>query len=501
MMTSQSLAKSVEEFSPGQPWTSRNDPWLAGQASQQPSAANACDEESLNQEPAQQQQTHASDDSSGSFQHVEHTAPATSPPIPSMASQMQLSKEDLEMFMKFKMFCSKAGPLAEASVGPSTAASHERHDNQKHYQQPHFGGSNSKQANDSTHQPQALWGLPTSNWNHGWDNQAWSSSGGNWNSSAWHDSSNRWKKPDLSDPPEWPDWTYFKLWKEKLNRWNNGTDIEVHKRGDKVLKTLPWDLQQKLTVVPESVLTTEEGVPSILKHLTLLSGEKEGDEMRKHMRAALFDWRIEKRENLTMFATRREQQFDRAELYDLKLPDTARALFLEEGCGLSDQGLQNLKTMTLGELDFKKVKDALVRLDVTKERLTGAPLTSHRAYAADDTASTCEPGSVGDELSDSDIDTEDEAAVLAEIEGLDLSEGEGLRVLVALKDGKKKTWSENKQLKQKMRTDRKSLWDRGLSNRGPMFDFKGSRHHRRQEEPRLTKDQLKKITKCARCGL
>ena len=128
----------------------------------------------------------------------------------------------------------------------------------------------------------------------------------------------------------------------------------------------------------------------------------------------------------------------------------AKALFLEEGCGLVEQGLQNLKTMTNGELSYNKVKDALIRLDVSKEKLTSSGVSGSRAFLADDSTKAGDHSSELDE--DDDIDTEAETAVLAEIEELDLSEDEGSRVLMALKDNRKKIWSENKALKAKIKT-------------------------------------------------
>ena len=60
---------------------------------------------------------------------------------------------------------------------------------------------------------------------------------------------------------------------------------------------------------------------------------------------------------------RREQQFDQAAQHEVKDPSVARGLTLEDGAELSEQGLQNVKTLIFGSLDVKAVGDALRKTD------------------------------------------------------------------------------------------------------------------------------------------
>eukprot|EP00959_Pyramimonas_sp_CCMP1952_P194411 4065198-Pyramimonas_sp.AAC.1 len=81
-------------------------------------------------------------------------------------------------------------------------------------------------------------------------------------------------------------------------------------------------------------------------------GEREGDEPRRTGRRALFEAARENKESLTQHVMRRESQFQEAEANELWLSSKMKGLMLEEGAGLSGQSMQNLRTLTRGQLDY-----------------------------------------------------------------------------------------------------------------------------------------------------
>eukprot|EP00974_Lingulodinium_polyedra_P085156 8244143-Lingulodinium_polyedra.AAC.1 len=59
-------------------------------------------------------------------------------------------------------------------------------------------------------------------------------------------------------------------------------------QADKVVEGLPMDLQLKLRSVAGK-LDGEDGLNCFLEHLSLLRGERPGDERRKALRAAFYN--------------------------------------------------------------------------------------------------------------------------------------------------------------------------------------------------------------------
>ena len=88
------------------------------------------------------------------------------------------------------------------------------------------------------------------------------------------------------------------------------------------------------------------------------------------------------------------------------------------------------------------------------------------------------------------IDSDDERLVLAEIDQLDLVEDAAQSVLNGIVERKRKTWAQNKELKRKIKTDRHSFDVTRQKGGGGKFPKK----------KRLPKSELKKVTKCNRCG-
>eukprot|EP00959_Pyramimonas_sp_CCMP1952_P116753 2440315-Pyramimonas_sp.AAC.1 len=67
---------------------------------------------------------------------------------------------------------------------------------------------------------------------------------------------------------------------------------------------------------------------------------------------------------------RRESQFQEAEANELWLSSKMKGLMLEEGAGLSGQSMQNLRTLTRGQLDYESVTWALRQMGASgSERL------------------------------------------------------------------------------------------------------------------------------------
>eukprot|EP00959_Pyramimonas_sp_CCMP1952_P027930 586031-Pyramimonas_sp.AAC.1 len=88
--------------------------------------------------------------------------------------------------------------------------------------------------------------------------------------------------------------------------------------------------------------------------MDLMSGEREGDELRRVGRRALYEGTRDHKESLTQYVARRDLQFQEAEGNDLWLSEKLKGLMLEEGAGLSAQGQQNMRTLTQGSLDYKQ---------------------------------------------------------------------------------------------------------------------------------------------------
>eukprot|EP00959_Pyramimonas_sp_CCMP1952_P152009 3180275-Pyramimonas_sp.AAC.1 len=198
-----------------------------------------------------------------------------------------------------------------------------------------------------------------------------------------------------------------------------------------------------------------------------------------------------------------------------------KGLMLEEGVNLTAQGLQNLKALTRGQLEYSDVSWALRQMDASgSERLLPGRSSGNYAEGEDPSEQIYPPpsssfpvgGSEGsddleyDEEEDDDIDLGDEAALLAELEDLDLGETqieEALAMMESRPAGR--TWKHNKDIKRAAKRDRE-YFDSKKAGTGPSPPRrlggigKGRGKSERGEgrgkgrRPRLSPGQLMKIT-------
>ena len=118
------------------------------------------------------------------------------------------------------------------------------------------------------------------------------------------------------------------------------------------------------------------------------------------------------------------------------LPPLAKGYLLMEGAQLPLQGAQNLRTLCAGDWSEAVVARALRNMDVA-----GEPFA--KTFWEGDMV-TGEDGPPGEK--ESEVDPEELAA-------LDLDEEEAAKVFAVLEQ-RRRTWSENKRLKQALRKDR-----------------------------------------------
>ena len=347
------------------------------------------------------------------------------------------------------------------------------------------------------------------NWSGTWSSGQWPPDGESWGGSWTRPAkpAGPWKA-DYSDPPSWPGWAHFRQWRKAVARWNDSTDVVMTRRADKVMKLFDWELQSKFEHLTDAVLQSPEGVSRIFEVMDRLSGVREGDDMRRVTRAALFEYSRRRDETLSMFVGRREQQYAQAEDFRVVLPSQVKALLLEEGAGLSAQGEQNLRTLTSARLDFEIVAKALRDLDTHRERLTAPPGKASSSFpeiGADASSSTLAVLDVtkndGDDDDDDEISSDFENDVLKEVDAMALDENEIFQTYAAVLGQRRKTWSENKALKRAIATDRqfgtrRELVD-GAAPSGASAARKGSGKGR---GPRIPVDKLKAITKCRNFG-
>ena len=94
---------------------------------------------------------------------------------------------------------------------------------------------------------------------------------------------------DMSDPPDWPGWEHYRHWKRALRRWNRSTDVPVARRSDRLLKKLAWSVHIKFEHISGVTLQVWNGIDEMLHLMDSLSGEREGDDLRRAGREAIFD--------------------------------------------------------------------------------------------------------------------------------------------------------------------------------------------------------------------
>ena len=297
-----------------------------------------------------------------------------------------------------------------------------------------------------------------------------------------------------------------------MARWNNSTDVALPRRADKVMKLFDWELQSKFEHLSDDVLQSTDGVIRIFEVMDRLSGEREGDDMRRATRAALFEYSRRRDETLSMFVGRRKQQCAQAEDFRVMLPSPVKALLLEEGAGLSAQGEHNFRTLTSARLDFDVVSKALRDLDTHRERLTAPPgkaSNSSPELGTDATAPVLATVATMDVTEGADDDEEIisgfENEILAEIDAMNLPEEDIIMTYAAVLGQRCKTWSENKALKRAIATDRqfqfgarRELLD--SSNSPAPSSSSASRKGKGRGGTRVPIDKLKLITKCFNCG-
>ena len=210
------------------------------------------------------------------------------------------------------------------------------------------------------------WREGQESWNEDWSHR--------WSNSDWWGGGDRGK--DFSDPPAWSGWAHYRLWRKAVVRWSSSTDVLLHRRADRILKTMDWELQARFEHIPDSDLCGEGYIDKILAVLDVLAGEKQTTEKRRAVRCALFEGNRRSEESLSQFALRREQEFALAERF-VSIPTDLKAILMEENAGLGKQGVMNLRTLTSGSGDFNTVVQALKVLDTEEESITGRGKSSH----------------------------------------------------------------------------------------------------------------------------
>ena len=291
----------------------------------------------------------------------------------------------------------------------------------------------------------------------------------------WNDKSWTSYKGDYSDPPAWPGWNNFRLWKRAIRRWHNNTDVAVWRRSEKILKTFEWDLQAKMDHLDEKVLASESYLDRIIEVLDVLAGERESSERRRAVRAALYEGVRKPSETLAQYALRRESQFQSAGQF-LDLPSDLKGFMMEEQAGLTKQGIQNLRVLTSGSSDYGQVCRALKVLDVEEESLvrSGGGRTNYFQDSED----------FAEDLKVAEDDDPD--LILYALEEQDLDEFEALSFLTEWKTNKR-TWAESRELKAAKKKDRLH------------FDRPDSRPSRPTTRRKLSIDELKRVSRCANC--
>ena len=272
---------------------------------------------------------------------------------------------------------------------------------------------------------------------------------------------------------------------------------------------LGWELAPEFEHLSEQELSNAGYLELILGVLDAKAGVRDDDERRQAFRAVMAENSRRRDESLMQFALRRQRDFQRAAAHNFLLPSELRAAMLREGAGLSEQNLQNLSALLVGkDSDPDAMARALGRLDVRTDRLVG--------FADDEGSSTWLEEHEG-EAPDDDEQELSEEEILEELDSLDLSEDQVCEVFAVLGNHggfrRKRSWKENKAFKAEVRKDRGSFVKgddappKGHSGGTPGFrdhprgqgQHSGGRGGFRGRD-RLSREQLKKISKCNACG-
>ena len=321
----------------------------------------------------------------------------------------------------------------------------------------------------------------------GWDRSDQACGRSDWSQGDW---STYGSKPDYSDPPSWPGWAHRRLWVQAIRRWDKHTDVPMHKRGEKVLRSLGWELQVDFEHLEDEVICSAAYLDAIIAVMNNKAGVREDDERRRAYRQAITDNQRRKDETLAQFAVRRMRDFRSAATFGVQVPGALQAMLMREGAGLSDQNQQNLTALVQGrEDDPDAIARALSRMDVRADRLTAYADGAHveHSYMVE------EPEDASD-----DEETLEDEQVLKELEPLELNEDQVLEVFAVLEQ-RRRSWKENKLFKADMKKDRGSFVKDGGKSfpRGQFGGVPGA--DRGKPRKAMNREQLKKISKCRLC--
>ena len=164
--------------------------------------------------------------------------------------------------------------------------------------------------------------------------------GGSWGDSWRWSSSN--VKGDYTDPPAFPGWAHRRYWTSAIRRWNKNTDVPLFRRGEKVLRSLGWELQADMEHLSEDELSASDYLEKILAVIDAKAGVREDDEKRESFKAVMTENQRKREESLSQYSLRRQRDFQKATAFGFNLPSELRAAMLKEGASLSEQNLQNL---------------------------------------------------------------------------------------------------------------------------------------------------------------
>ena len=221
-----------------------------------------------------------------------------------------------------------------------------------------------------------------------------------------------------------------------MTRWNESTDVAVHRRAERVLKQFDWDLQARFEHLDDTDLRSDDYLDKILEVMSLMVGERSGDELRRSMRAALYETERAREETVTQYVARREQQFLKAQLHGIEVPSSMRGLMLEEGASLSKQGRQNLRTLTAGSTEWKPVAHALRSLDIQEERMLGP---TSRGSGGAFLATDLEEEEAEDDCCN--LDSGDDEVLLATVEELNVTEEDLPPIFAVIDSVRRKSWT------------------------------------------------------------
>ena len=144
---------------------------------------------------------------------------------------------------------------------------------------------------------------------------------------------------------------------------------------------------------------------------------------------------------------------------------------LEEQAGLSKQNLQNLRSLTGGTHDFSRVVKALQILDVDDEPIARSKQSSSYVVGRGN-ATGFDDSNDDDSDVDMFMDETEIHAFLYTVTQQDLNEDQAMSYLAEWTEKRRRTWSENKALKNARKKDRRHFEDPASRPRKP-FSQKG----------------------------